>query len=67
MIETVCGRISSIRKHGKTTFIDIREEHFRLQIALKSAAEEVPYRRGDIIGAKGKAFITKKGELSLLL
>jgi len=31
----VAGRITSVRKHGKTTFIDVREEHIRLQIAVQ--------------------------------
>jgi lysyl-tRNA synthetase class II len=57
----VSGRISSIRKHGKTTFIDLRDEHVRLQVAVKTTTEDVPFRRGDVVAAKGQAFITKKG------
>ena len=56
--------MSSIRKHGKTTFIDLREEHIKLQIAIKTE-EEVEIKRGDIIGVKGLPFVTKKGELSV--
>lgn len=35
-MEKVVGRISSIRKHGKTTFIDIREDHLKLQVTIKT-------------------------------
>jgi lysyl-tRNA synthetase class 2 len=34
---------------------------------VKTGNEEGGWRRGDVVGAKGKAFVTKKGELSLLL
>ena len=65
--EVIAGRISSIRTHGKTTFIDIREEHVKLQIAVISkGGEEQAYRRGDVVGVRGTPFVTKKGELSLL-
>jgi lysyl-tRNA synthetase, class II len=62
----VAGRISAVRTHGKTTFIDIREEHVKLQIAVPHRGDEPAYRRGDVVGARGVAFVTKKGELSLL-
>ena len=65
-LEKVCGRVSAIRAHGKTTFIDILEEHVRLQIAISKDNETLnKVRRGDIIGVTGNAFVTKKGELSL--
>jgi lysyl-tRNA synthetase class II len=47
----LAGRISNIRKHGKTTFIDIREHHLRIQLAIKTLKEEdVIIHRGDVIG-----------------
>jgi lysyl-tRNA synthetase class II len=36
----LAGRISSIRKHGKTIFIDIREEHKKVQVAMKNTKSE---------------------------
>lgn len=36
-------------------------------MAVKTTTDDVPFRRGDVVAVKGNPFITKKGELSLLL
>ena len=58
--EKLAGRVSSIRKHGKTTFIDVREEHHKLQIAIRTD-KELEIKRGDVVGIEGIPFVTKKG------
>lgn len=32
---------------------------------VSKSEEELEFRRGDIVGVKGTAFVTKKGELSI--
>lgn len=68
----VVGRISAIREHGKSTFIDLVDEQHKLQTYFK--LDEVGERQysllplfdvGDYLWVSGELFTTKAGELSL--
>jgi lysyl-tRNA synthetase, class II len=68
----VAGRIAARRGHGKAAFVDLVDATGKIQ--LHSRADVVGEREhdtlvgldlGDIIGAEGTAFKTKRGELSL--
>ncbi|MCD6219545.1 lysine--tRNA ligase [Candidatus Calescamantes bacterium] len=70
----VAGRIMSIRKHGKSAFMDIQQESEKLQIYLrKDIVGEDKFLRlewldlGDVIGVKGEVFKTKTGEITVLV
>ena len=73
----VAGRITAHREMGKSMFIDVRDQSGRLQIyAQKNHLEETApgswdifshLDLGDFIGAKGKLFTTKTGEISIKL
>jgi lysyl-tRNA synthetase class 2 len=73
----VAGRITAHREMGKSMFIDVRDQSGRLQIyAQKNHLEETApgswdvfthLDLGDFIGAKGKLFTTKTGEISVKL
>ncbi len=69
---TVAGRIMARRSFGKAAFIQIQDRKGRLQLYIKkdSIGEESfasfdTFDIGDIIGAQGRPFRTKTGELSL--
>uniref|UniRef100_A0A7S3QG11 Lysine--tRNA ligase n=1 Tax=Chaetoceros debilis TaxID=122233 RepID=A0A7S3QG11_9STRA len=74
-IVSVAGRIESVRGQGKLFFYDIRGDGAKLQIMsdLKTYAtgEEAfkkihrTIKRGDVIGVRGIAGKSKKGELSI--
>jgi len=68
----VAGRVMSLRKFGKAAFLHLQDETGRLQIyAKRDLLGEESYDRfkkwdvGDIVGAEGKLFKTKTGELSV--
>jgi lysyl-tRNA synthetase class 2 len=68
----VAGRITARRGHGKAAFIDLVDStgkiqlHSRADVVGESEHEAlVGLDLGDIIGAEGTAFKTKRGELSL--
>jgi len=73
----VAGRITAHREMGKSQFIDVRDQSGRLQIyAQKNHLEETApgswdifthLDLGDFIGARGKLFTTKTGEISIKL
>ena len=70
----VAGRIAARRGHGKAAFIDIVDRSGRLQLHARadvlgdqSLGHLVGLDLGDIIGAEGVVFATKRGELSLRL
>ncbi len=70
----VAGRIAARRGHGKAAFIDLVDRSGRLQLhAREDLLGEESFERlvgldlGDIVGAEGVAFATKRGELSLRL
>lgn len=69
---TVAGRIMTRRKHGKTTFCNIRDGFGEIQIYVKKDdVGEASYDMfekfdiGDFIGVTGKISRTKMGELTI--
>ena len=70
---SIAGRVVLFREMGKMTFATLQDESGRMQIAFKEdALGKEPYSElqklidlGDIIGVKGKFFVTKKGEPTL--
>jgi lysyl-tRNA synthetase class 2 len=70
----VAGRIAARRGHGKAAFLDIADGSGRIQLHARedllgpeSFDTLVELDLGDIIGAEGVVFATKRGELSLRL
>ena len=70
----VAGRIAARRGHGKAAFIDLVDASGRIQLhsradALGDDSHELlgSLDLGDIVGADGIAFKTRRGELSLKL
>jgi lysyl-tRNA synthetase class 2 len=73
----VAGRITAHREMGKSMFLDVRDQSGRLQIyAQKNHLEETApgsweifshLDLGDFIGARGKMFTTRTGEISIKL
>src|SRR5208282_5691701 len=74
---SVAGRITAHREMGKSMFLDVRDQSGRIQIyAQKNHLEETApgsweifshLDLGDFIGARGKLFTTKTGEISIKL
>jgi lysyl-tRNA synthetase class 2 len=69
---SLAGRIMSKRSMGKMSFLDIRDSSGKIQFSLRYdllGREKYEFLQdidiGDIIGAKGKLFRTKAGELTL--
>ena len=69
---SVAGRVMAKREMGKATFLDIRDNKGRIQLYLKlddigeSSFEDMNKGDiGDIIGAMGSVFRTRKGEISI--
>ena len=69
----VCGRILSLRPHGKAGFLDISDGENRLQVYVRrdfTGDENFElfklFDLGDIIGAEGTIFRTRTGELTVL-
>ncbi|MEE8317306.1 MAG: lysine--tRNA ligase [Candidatus Omnitrophota bacterium] len=71
-VETA-GRITALREHGKSSFFDLRDATAKIQVYIKEDAigKEIYnniFKRldiGDILGAKGKLFKTKTGEITI--
>jgi lysyl-tRNA synthetase, class II len=68
----VAGRMMSLREHGKSMFCDIKDHTAKMQLYIKkdSVGDDIWSLRelldiGDIIGAKGKFFKTRTGEITL--
>lgn len=67
----IAGRITAIRRHGKSTFLDIRNLKDRIQLYGKaddlgdSYEELTDCHVGDFIGVEGLAFRTHTGEPSV--
>jgi lysyl-tRNA synthetase class 2 len=65
----IAGRVTSHRKHGKVTFLDVRDRTGSIELcaSLDVLGEEV-YRRvhgldaGDIVGVTGHLGVTRRGE-----
>ncbi|MBT0654239.1 lysine--tRNA ligase [Geomobilimonas luticola] len=69
---TVAGRIIARRSFGKAAFVQLQDRKGRMQLYVKkdSVGDEAferfeTFDIGDIVGAMGKPFRTKTGELSL--
>jgi len=69
---SLAGRIMSKRSMGKMSFLDIRDSSGKIQLSLRYdllGQERYEFLQdidiGDIIGAEGKLFRTKVGELTL--
>jgi lysyl-tRNA synthetase, class II len=69
----IAGRIVAHRGFGKATFVKLRDRGGELQVYVKKdVLGESDYElfrkmeRGDFIGARGPAFITRTGELTIL-
>ncbi|MBU0759453.1 MAG: lysine--tRNA ligase [Candidatus Omnitrophica bacterium] len=71
-VETA-GRITALREHGKSSFLDLRDSTGRVQVYVKSGSvgEDV-YNNifkkldiGDILGVKGQLFKTRTGEITV--
>jgi lysyl-tRNA synthetase, class II len=70
----IAGRIAARRGHGRAAFIDIVDGSGRVQLhAREDLLGEESFRHlvdldlGDLIGAEGAVFATRRGELSLRL
>ncbi len=67
----VAGRIMSMRKMGKASFMHIQDREGRVQLYLRKDALNEQYDLvklldiGDIIGVEGEVFRTKMGEVSI--
>src|SRR5215211_7387254 len=68
----VAGRIAARRGHGKAAFLDLVDGSGRIQLharedllGAESFERLVGLDLGDIVGADGTVFATKRGELSL--
>jgi len=67
------GRVTALREHGKSTFLDLRDAGGRIQVYVKSdtIGPDVYnniFKRidiGDILGVKGKLFKTRTGEVTI--
>ncbi len=71
-VVTVAGRIMVIRRHGKASFMVIKDRTGSIQLFLSMGVlgeerykEFLDYDIGDIVGVTGKVFKTKRGELSI--
>lgn len=69
---SVCGRLVSIRAHGKTTFAHLQDYKGRIQIYLRldQIGEELYtmfdlFDLGDFISCRGIVFRTQKGEVTI--
>ena len=71
-VETA-GRITALREHGKSAFLDLRDSTGRVQIYVKANIIGPDtftniFKRldiGDILGARGELFKTKTGEITI--
>ena len=70
----IAGRIMTKRDHGKSGFAHLQDESGRLQIYVRQNAvgEEAyqVYRKldvGDVIGVDGPVFLTRTGEITVLV
>ncbi len=68
----ICGRILSLRPHGKAGFMDVSDGENRLQVYVRrdSVGQEnydlfQLFDLGDIVGAEGTLFRTRTNELTI--
>jgi len=68
-----CGRVMTVRGHGKTLFATLSDESDRMQVYLRKDKLEDKFDLfqyfdvGDIIGVSGTVFKTKTGETTVLV
>ncbi len=69
---SVAGRLSAVRKHGKSCFFDLNDESGRLQAQARiDYLGEEGYAAfgdldlGDIVGVRGEVFRTRTGEVTV--
>lgn len=69
----IAGRIVSRRKHGKVSFIDLRDQSGSIELYVKldelgeHAYEQIQHLSvGDIIGAEGSLTTTRRGERAIV-
>ncbi len=70
---TVAGRILGLREHGRAVFADLHDQSGKIQLYLKSdvLGDELfdlcdLLDIGDLIGARGQVFRTRRGEPTVL-
>jgi lysyl-tRNA synthetase class 2 len=70
----VAGRIAARRGQGKMAFLDLVDRSGRLQLQARADVlgperheQMLALDLGDLIGVDGRAFVTRRGELSLLV
>lgn len=68
----IAGRLMALRRHGKASFAELMDRTGRVQLYLaEDILGEAAYERfltydiGDIVGASGEIFKTKRGQLSI--
>jgi len=67
------GRITALREHGKSSFIDLRDSSEKIQVYIKAdtVGKDIYtniFKRldiGDILGVKGKFFKTHTGQITI--
>ena len=70
---SIAGRVISLRKMGKTSFLNVQDMHGNIQVYIKNTnLDDSLYDNvvrkldlGDIVGIYGKIFFTKTEELSI--
>jgi lysyl-tRNA synthetase class 2 len=69
----VAGRVTALRTHGKASFADVADESGKIQLYLKADLLGDKYALfglldlGDFLGAVGKVFKTRTGEVTVAL
>ncbi len=70
----VAGRLTAIREHGKTIFADLTDMSGKVQLYLNpktASADSLALFKllalGDIVGAEGGLFKTRKGEITVVV
>src|SRR3990167_1860683 len=70
---TVCGRVMTIRRHGGSTFLTLRDNAYNLQAYYKQDTVGFEKYRllddldiGDFLEVTGALFVTHKGEKTIL-
>jgi len=72
---STAGRIMTIRRHGKASFLDLADEHDTMQLCFQQnvvGEEQYGFFKkwvdtGDFIGVVGVPIRTRRGELSILV
>ena len=72
---SIAGRVISLRKMGKTSFLNVQDMHGNIQVYIKNTnLDDSLYDNvvrkldlGDIVGIYGKIFFTKTEELSIIM